>query len=559
MGKLNRIKYSIRILIILTLVFYFGIIVVLNVPFIQRQLSAYATRELSQLFQTEVTIGNVNLGLLNRLIIQNVSLKDREGEDMLKISRFSVKFDISPLLHGQIRISSIQLFGLNAQIRRNTPDSPPNLQFLIDALSPKDTVRKEKNIDMRINTVLIRRGQLSYDVLSAAQTPGKFNASHVKIENLSATLALKALLKDSLNAQIRRMSFNEQSGFQLKRLSAKLSANRKSMQLSDLLIGLPDTEIAIDTLWAASQDTLRLIPPGTDTRYKGRIDASVTPADLCAFVPALKHFHDPLLLRLAAEGEGGRMRCTELSVSNADKQLHIEAEATVNAENTSRPPYLFGKVSEVSVSQKGFDWLLHNLTGRNNTPDIVKRLGFLKFEGDISGFPNQLTTYGDFRTAAGNLRANITMHRDTLTRMRSYSGRLTSQNIDLGKLLNKENTFGKTAFDIELEGFKYQNNRPESYIKGTIASLEYNQYNYQNISLDGQYKPGGFKGKLAMDDENGLIEINGQFVTEQQTPDFNLRAVVRNFRPNKLHLTKKYEDTDISLNLTADFNSGGYV
>lgn len=554
MGKLNRIKYSIRILIILTLVFYFGIIVVLNVPFIQRQLSAYATRELSQLFQTEVTIGNVNLGLLNRLIIQNVSLKDREGEDMLKISRFSVKFDISPLLHGQIRISSIQLFGLNAQIRRNTPDSPPNLQFLIDALSPKNTVRKEKNIDMRINTVLIRRGQLSYDVLSAAQTPGKFNASHVKIENLSATLALKALLKDSLNAQIRRMSFNEQSGFQLKRLSAKLSANRKSMQLSDLLIGLPDTEIAIDTLWAASQDTLRLIPPGTDTRYKGRIDASVTPADLCAFVPALKHFHDPLLLRLAAEGEGGRMRCTELSVSNADKQLHIEAEATVNAENTSRPPYLFGKVSEVSVSQKGFDWLLHNLTGRNNTPDIVKRLGFLKFEGDISGFPNQLTTYGDFRTAAGNLRANITMHRDTLTRMRSYSGRLTSQNIDLGKLLNKENTFGKTAFDIELEGFKYQNNRPESYIKGTIASLEYNQYNYQNISLDGQYKPGGFKGKLAMDDENGLIEINGQFVTEQQTPDFNLRAVVRNFRPNKLHLTKKYEDTDISLNLTADFS-----
>ena len=143
MGKLNRIKHSTRFFIILILVFYFGIIAFLNVPFIQKQLSAYATRELSQLFQTEVSIGNINLGLLNRIIIQNVSLKDREGEEMLKISRFSAKFDISPLLHGQIRISSIQLFGLNAQLKKETPESKPNFQFIIDTFAPKDTVKKK--------------------------------------------------------------------------------------------------------------------------------------------------------------------------------------------------------------------------------------------------------------------------------------------------------------------------------------------------------------------------------------------------------------------------------
>ena len=191
MGKLNRIKHSTRFFIILILVFYFGIIAFLNVPFIQKQLSAYAMRELSQLFQTEVSIGNINLGLLNRIIIQNVSLKDREGEEMLKISRFSAKFDISPLLHGQIRISSIQLFGLNAQLKKETPESKPNFQFIIDTFAPKDTVKKENNIDLRINTILIRRGQLAYDVRSEEQTPGKFNPSQIKIKNLSATLALK--------------------------------------------------------------------------------------------------------------------------------------------------------------------------------------------------------------------------------------------------------------------------------------------------------------------------------------------------------------------------------
>ena len=43
-------------------------------------------------------------------------------------------------------------------------------------------------------------------------------------------------------------------------------------------------------------------------------------------------------------------------------------------------------------------------------------------------------------------------------------------------------------------------------------------------------------------------------MTQQAVPDFNLRVKVRDFRPHKLQLTKKYEDTDVSLNLTADFS-----
>mgnify|MGYP000464807037 CR=1 FL=1 len=84
--------------------------------------------------------------------------------------------------------------------------------------------------------------------------------------------------------------------------------------------------------------------------------------------------------------------------------------------------------------------------------------------------------------------------------------------------------------------------------------MEYNHYQYQHIALNGNFKPGGFNGHLSLDDENGKISIDGSFVTQQAVPDFNLRVKVRDFRPNKLQLTKKYEDTDVSLNLTADFS-----
>lgn len=132
--------------------------------------------------------------------------------------------------------------------------------------------------------------------------------------------------------------------------------------------------------------------------------------------------------------------------------------------------------------------------------------------------------------------------------------KIISPELQLGTLLNQEKTLGSTTFDIELQGFKYHDGKAESYIKGVISSFTYKQYEYRNIMLDGQYTPGGFNGKLSLNDSNANIEINGHVATRQAVPDFNLKAVVRNFRPNDLNLTDQYKDTDMSLNLTADFS-----
>ena len=150
MSKATRIKQAIRITVISTLVFYFGLIALLNLPAVQHRISTYAARELTRLTQAEVSIGNVDLGLLNRVVIQNVQIKDRQKKDMLGISRFSVKIDIPSLLRGKIRISSVQLFGLDARLNRAHPKAPLNCQFLIDTFASKDTTKSEKSIDLRI-------------------------------------------------------------------------------------------------------------------------------------------------------------------------------------------------------------------------------------------------------------------------------------------------------------------------------------------------------------------------------------------------------------------------
>lgn len=214
----------------------------------------------------------------------------------------------------------------------------------------------------------------------------------------------------------------------------------------------------------------------------------------------------------------------------------------------------FGQITQADADKTAISWLIHNLKGTAApVPDILQRLGFLKFQGDVSGYPSRITAHGTLQSQPGQINANLTMHTDTLTQQKSYSGKVSTHNFELGKLLAKKE-LGKTSFDLELNGLQYRNHQPESHIKGEISSLEYNDYQYQHIALNGNFKPGGFNGHLSLDDENGKISVDGNFVTQQAVPDFNLRVKVRDFRPHKLQLTKKYEDTDVSLNLTADFS-----
>lgn len=554
MSKATRIKQAIRITVIFTLTFYFGLIALFSLPAVQHRISVYAARELSRLVQADVNIGNVDLGLLNRIVIQNVKIKDQQGKDMLGISRFSLKIDISALFQKKIRISSIQLFGLDAHLNRSQPKTPLNCQFLLDAFASKDSVKQESHIDLRINSILIRRGQIRYDVLSEAYTPQKFNPNHIGINELSATISLKAFQKDSLNAQIRRMSFNERSGFRLKKFALKLTANQEGIYLHELNINLPATSLNVDTFAiTGSQQTFLNILSDSPKTYMGNLQASITPADLSYFIPALQHFKDSIHIDAAFRGQNEQIRCTHFYLASPQKELILRAQGLVDGTTSSRAPYFFGEITQADASEKALPWLFHNLRGSDKgLPDLIQRLEFIQFKGDISGYPSRITAHGTIKSRPGQLNANVTMHTDTISLQKSYSGKISTTDFELGELLAKEE-FGKTSFDLELKGLQYRNNKPESHIKGEISSIEYNHYQYQHITLNGNFKPGGFNGHLSLDDANGKITVDGSFVTSQAIPDFNLRVKVRDFRPNKLHLTKKYQDTDLSLNLAADF------
>ena len=211
----------------------------------QNRLSEVATHQLSDYLGVPVKIGHLDFEWFNRLVLEDLYLEDQQQQPLFEASHVSAGIEVLPLLTGQLVFTSARLFGFTLNLRRETPKSPLNLQFVLDAFASKDTLKPKPNINLRFNSIHIRRGNFSYQIESEPETPGRFNAKHIDLRNLSAHIALKALAKDSLNAEIKKMSFEEASGFSLQKVAFSIMANRDSAHIQRFELNLPHSTLKI--------------------------------------------------------------------------------------------------------------------------------------------------------------------------------------------------------------------------------------------------------------------------------------------------------------------------
>jgi len=521
-------------------------------------MSVFVAEELSDLLNTRVTIGRINIGLLNRIIIDDVLLDDQDEQEMLKVTRLSAKFDIMPFFKGKISISSVQLFGFNINLQKKTPDSPPNFKFVLDAFASNDTVKKDNSLDLRINSILIRRGRMAYHVLSEEETPGKFNAKHIHLQNIIANISLKALSKDSINLGIKRLSLDEKvSGFSLKKMSLKLVANSRQTSIDNFAIELPETSLKLDTIHLI-YDSLKAFDRFTEqVRFSFRtLPSQITLKDISPFLPALSHFKEPISLDMEVKGTVNQLTCSYLEITADNRQFRLKGDVALQDLSHPQDAYVFGTLSELTATTRGVGFLVRNLShDYNGVPPVLERLGNVSFRGEVSGYFTDIVTYGQLHTDLGGVNMDLKLSSDKSKGLFAYSGAVKTTDYKLGKLLANEQ-LGEITFNLDVHGRHVTDRLPVVELKGLIASVDYSRYRYENITLDGEYKQGGFNGKVALDDPNGSIYLNGDVNVSSRIPTFNFQAIINKLRPHDLNLTSKYPDTEFSLKLRANFTGG---
>ena len=132
--------------------------ILLSIPNIQDKVRYIGIKELSALLDTNITIDRIQISPFNKLELFGAYIPDLNGDTLLYANKISAGISLSDLLvDRELVFTNIQLFGLDARIKKETPSSETNLQFIIDAFkSDKNTPKKK--INFKINNAIIRRG-----------------------------------------------------------------------------------------------------------------------------------------------------------------------------------------------------------------------------------------------------------------------------------------------------------------------------------------------------------------------------------------------------------------
>ncbi|MFA6870847.1 MAG: translocation/assembly module TamB domain-containing protein [Bacteroidaceae bacterium] len=517
----------------------------MDAQYVQSKIGKLVATEMANQLHCEVTIGKIELGLFDRFIINDVLLKDKEQQDLLSIKKLTTKFKLLPIFEGKIVISNVQLFDFQAQLEKKTPESRANYQYILDAFATKDTVQTKTAIDLRINSIILRRGKIAYNVLSEPQTPGVWNPHHIVTEDIDGRFSIKALNSDSLYLRVQQFHLKEQAGLELKKLSFKLVANHQHTQLSSIRLDLPSSQIRFSNLFIATSQKLHYSLTDSTVSFNGSLDNSyIALKDLSCFNTAFKDSPDKLELGMRFSRMQNKFTVDELRVSSPALfrlEGHLSAHLLQDRENS---PFS-ATIQQMVLTNKGMEYVQKSLQARNiRLPHFTTKLGVIQLNLATKGTVRNNHSTAAISTAVGELQLDLTTHYSP----KKINGKalVNYQQVNLGSLLNKSNPLGLLDGVTTVDFSRDSKKNITGKLTSTISRLEYQKYTYSDIKLQALYKNKQLTSSLDLLDKNGSLTIKGELDNREKKPNLTVLAEAKRVNPYKLKMAPEKYDANYS-------------
>lgn len=519
-----------------SLAIYLAMLALFNVPVCRRMLADHAASLLSSQVGSEVSIGDLHISFLNRLVLDSVRIADRQGNPMLKAGRVAVKIDWLPLLEDKVRLGSVSLLDATIRASKSRPDSAANYQFLIDAFSTSDA-DSPTPLDLRVGSIILRRCNLFYDEHYVPRPSKGLSLSHLGVSGLDANVSLRHLTPDSLSARVRSLSFREQCGLNVRSLKFNIAAGKHQARLERFDLQLPHSRLALPATtfhYAGSS--------GADLFRRLRFDTSVdkltlSTDDLVPLIPALEGVGTTLHAAGSVSYRPERIRLDHLSLYDDERHLNLDADVQL-ASREGRVADLQTTLRDFFVDDAYYRSLIPRLT-RKSLPLPLAHLGDVRIRGTLQiqqpllGLSRMQGRFkGTVLSDAGKMDAELT------ARSATVQGTLAAEHLQLARLLDESNL--PSDITCSIKGIASDLGTPSPTFTGEshIVSVEYLGRTFRDLHLKGSYRGNNLLADILVRDPALDIEASLSAQTNGGTlHNVVLDGTARNFRPSTLGLS----------------------
>ncbi|GAB6012619.1 translocation/assembly module TamB domain-containing protein [Viscerimonas tarda] len=534
-------------------------------PSVQEAIKERIVEELKNKLHTELGIDKIHIQPFNTVELNGVYLFDKQNEQILRADKLYAGISLFSLLQKEVVVTAVRLNDFDIKLSKETSGSPLNIQFIIDAFKSPDDENKSK-IEVKINTLSISNGNLSFDIKDKPVANNPFDPNHIQVSDFNAHLSLKSLKSDSLNIQIKKLALKEKSGLEIENLKLRLISQAQSIQVKGFMLETPKSLLQ----FGKCEIDLSKVDSPKNLADSACINCSIvssyiTPKDLSPFSKVLKNFEDRIYLKCKVLGTINDFDVSDISLDYGDK-MQLSADASITHALDKELLYLSGNVNDLRVTTEGIAGLINNFSDNKKTlPKQIHNLGTVTFSGNISGQLKKLRAHGFLNSKPGSVTAKLDFGFNTESGIESFfTGSISSGKFKLGELLEDEK-FDELSFNLDIDLQKYKHKTLGGKVKGDISHFDYKGYPYRHIALNGKYDGLKMEGALSIDDENVFLDVDGLFDFSQKQPVLNFIAKLQNLRLDKLNLSDKYSNSYLSLDVNANFsgdnidNAEGYL
>ncbi|HXB45385.1 MAG TPA: translocation/assembly module TamB domain-containing protein, partial [Puia sp.] len=403
-----------------------------------------------------------------------------------------------------------------------------------------------------VKQVHLDENDFSFDDDNAYPQKSGMDYAHLKINDFIMHVNNFSFSNDSITGNISKGSFGEHSGFSLQALQGEFLYSKNQGYVKNLLLRTPGTLL---------QRTVVLRYPSIES-IKNNIgsllldvdfaNSKLSVKDILTFAPSLSTqpmFKNPsgiLLLNANLHGSIRDLKITQLQLSGLQ---HTTVDMSGSVQGLPNIKSIRATLSIKGISSTRKDIL--SFISQKNIPNNISIPQTFALSGEVNGAMKDLFTDLVVRTSSGNISVKGYLKNLDDAKNIAYDATVTTQDLNLGYILNNDSAFGNITLEIKVAGKGLAAKTANVAITGIIQSGVFEKYNYQHVSVKASISNQRAKAEVSIRDPNMSLSLNGAADWSAKYPAIKVLILIDSIKTKQLHFTK--DDITYHGAINADF------
>jgi len=539
-------------------VLFLGIILLFSIAWASLQTEYAQTRAinlfatiLSSAFKSNIKIGSVSIGFFNKLILKDVTVLSLKNEKIASVKTLSASLNSFSYKLKKATFGRIFLEEATFQIKQRK-DGRTNIDDWLDSKSTDTTSNKWQ---FTVNSLRLKNAQFSYNHEGIISEPTVFDYENSEVKNISGLIDNIKFKDNIIACTIEDLTFKERCGFYVESFNGQFFVSNKSISFYDFSVKTDKSEVYARFGHFSYKSWDSFVDFNTKVTMNCRIEKSkVSMDDISRFTSELNGLDQIVDAKGFFKGTVSDFVVTDASLSLLDStkfQGRVEINGLPDIQNT----YFFIDVKKLKTSMNDIASIpLYPFTSGERIPidPMLKKFGSIKYTGNFTGFIYDVVAFGKISTSLGNVSSDILIKQLKKENELKLSGSFSTEKFNIGSLLGPASKIGKTDMAVKINTTFDKNGYKISDLTGSISSIDFNHYFYENIKFDGIITPKAFNGKASIKDRNLDMDFLGKCDLSQKLPVFDFDAHIGHLNFHRLNFFKGDSIADISCNIHTD-------